>query len=147
MLEKELTNSLGTNVRIYGVDYSVFKELLELKGVGIESRENDAYDIVNIGKITTKLNYKELFNKKVRLDSVDIENIKLNAETDRKNTKQPLLNARQEVINDKKNLSDEEIKKLASVIVNNYEILMKVSENDIENLTEQGGYSLQQQLL
>ncbi len=142
VLEKELTNSLGTNVRIYGVDYSVFKELLELKGVGIESRENDAYDIVNIGKITTKLNYKELFNKKVRLDSVDIENIKLNAETDRKNTKQPLLNARQEVINDKKNLSDEEIKKLASVIVNNYEILMKVSENDIERFNRARGVFL-----
>ena len=84
VLEKELTNALGTNVRIYGVDYSVFKELLELKGVGIESRENDAYDIVNIGKVTTKLDYRELFNKKVRLDSVDIENIKLNVKTDEK---------------------------------------------------------------
>ena len=26
VLEKELTKSIGTNVRIYGVDYSVFKE-------------------------------------------------------------------------------------------------------------------------
>lgn len=142
VLEKELTNSLGTNVRIYGVDYSVFKELLELKGVGIESRENDAYDIVNIGKVTTKLNYKELFNKKVRLDNVDIKNIKLNVKTDRENTKQPLLNARQEISNSKKVMSDEEIRNLASMIVNNYEILMKASENDIEKINRARGVFL-----
>ena len=142
VLEKELTNSLGTNVRIYGVDYSVFKELLELKGVGIESRENDAYDIVNIGKVTTKLNYKELFNKKVRLDSVDIENIKLNVKTDRENTKQPLLNARQEIANSKKVMSDEEVRNLASVVVNNYEILMKVSDRDTEKFNRAKGIFL-----
>ena len=130
VLEKELTNSFGTTVRIYGVDYSVFKEILELKGVGIESRENDAYDIVNIGKITTKLNYKELFNKKVRLDSIDIKNIDLNVKTDRKNTKQPLLNARQEVVATNKKMSDEDVKKIATVIVNNYDVLMKVSQED-----------------
>ena len=132
VLEKELTKSVGVPVRIYGVDYSVFKELLELKGVGVESRENDAYDIVNIGKITTKLNYKEFFNKKIRIDSVDIENIKINAETGRQKTKQPLLNARQEVISNNKKMSDEDMKKLAAVLVNNYELLLKVSENDIE---------------
>lgn len=139
VLEKELTNALGTNVRIYGVDYSVFKELLELKGVGIESRENDAYDIVNIGKVTTKLDYRELFNKKVRLDSVDIENIKLNVKTDRENTKQPLLNARQEIANSKKVMSDEEVRNLASVVVNNYEILMKVSDKDAEKFNRAKG--------
>lgn len=142
VLEKELTNALGTNVRIYGVDYSVFKELLELKGVGIESRENDAYDIVNIGKVTTKLDYRELFNKKVRLDSVDIENIKLNVKTDRENTKQPLLNARQEIANSKKVMSDEEVRNLASVVVNNYEILMKVSDKDAEKFNRAKGVFL-----
>lgn len=142
VLEKELTNALGTNVRIYGVDYSVFKELLELKGVGIESRENDAYDIVNIGKVTTKLDYRELFNKKVRLDSVDIENIKLNVKTDRENTKQPLLNARQEIANSKKVMSDEEVRNLASVVVNNYEILMKVSDKDVEKFNRAKGVFL-----
>lgn len=142
VLEKELTNALGTNVRIYGVDYSVFKELLELKGVGIESRENDAYDIVNIGKVTTKLDYRELFNKKVRVDSVDIENIKLNVKTDRENTKQPLLNARQEIANSKKVMSDEEVRNLASVVVNNYEILMKVSDKDAEKFNRAKGVFL-----
>lgn len=142
VLEKELTNALGTNVRIYGVDYSVFKKLLELKGVGIESRENDAYDIVNIGKVTTKLDYRELFNKKVRLDSVDIENIKLNVKTDRENTKQPLLNARQEIANSKKVMSDEEVRNLASVVVNNYEILMKVSDKDAEKFNRAKGVFL-----
>ena len=142
VLEKELTNALGTNVRIYGVDYSVFKELLELKGVGIESRENDAYDIANIGKVTTKLDYRELFNKKVRLDSVDIENIKLNVKTDRENTKQPLLNARQEIANSKKVMSDEEVRNLASVVVNNYEILMKVSDKDAEKFNRAKGVFL-----
>lgn len=142
VLEKELTNALGTNVRIYGVDYSVFKELLELKGVGIESRENDAYDIVNIGKVTTKLDYRELFNKKVRLDSVDIENIKLNVKTDRENTKQPLLNVRQEIANSKKVMSDEEVRNLASVVVNNYEILMKVSDKDAEKFNRAKGVFL-----
>lgn len=131
-LEKTLINSLGTNVRIYGVDYSVFKELLELKGIGIESKENDAYDIVHIGNITTKLNYKELFNKKIRLNSVDIKDIGINVKTDRKNTKQPLLNARQEVVaGSNERLSDEEIKKMADIVINNYELLAKVSEKDI----------------
>lgn len=130
VLEKELTKSLGTTVRIYGVDYSVFKELLELKGVGVESRENDAYDIVNIGNITTKLNYKELFNKKVRLDSVDIKNISFNMETNRENVKQPLLNARQEIVSTNKPMSDEEIKKIAAMVLNNYEALAKVSKDD-----------------
>ncbi len=133
VLEKELTNSLGTPVRIYGVDYSVFKELLELKGVGIESKQNDAYDIVNIGKITTKLNYKELFNKKVRVDSVDIKDIALNVKTNRKNVRQPLLNARQEIAGtNTEKMSEEEIKALASMILNNYEALIKISEKDVE---------------
>ena len=84
-LEKELTNSLGTPVRIYGVDYSVFKELLELKGIGIESRENEAYDVVRIGNITTKFDYKEFLNKKLRADKIDIKDIAFNVKTDRKN--------------------------------------------------------------
>lgn len=142
VLEKELTNSLGTPVRIYGVDYSVFKELLELKGIGIESRENDAYDIVHIGNINTKLNYKELFNKKVRLDSVDIINIELNKKTERKNKKQPLLNARQEIVVSNKKISDEDVKNIASLIVNSYESLMKVPQEDVERFNTAKGIFL-----
>ena len=143
VLEKELTNSLGTPVRIYGVDYSVFKELLELKGVGIESKENDAYDIVHIGKITTKLNYKELFNKKIRVDSVNIENIDLNVKTDRKNVKQPLLNARQEVTGtNTEKLSEAELKAIADTVLNNYQLLLKVSDNDAERFKRARGIFL-----
>ena len=135
ILEKELTNSLGTKVRIYGVDYSIFKELLELKGIGIESKENDARDIIYIENITTKLNYKELFNKKIKVDSVDIKNISLDVETDRKNERHPLLNARQEIASTNvERLSDDEIEEIVATILNNYKILLNTSENNTEEL-------------
>ena len=134
ILEKELTNSLGTKVRIYGVDYSVFKELLELKGVGIESKENDAFDIVHIGNITTKLNYKELFNKKIKVDRIDVENISINVKTDRKNERRPLLNARQEIASTNvERLSDDEIKNIVATILNNYKILLNTPQNNQED--------------
>lgn len=130
VLEKELTKSLGTPVRIYGVDYSIFKELLELKGVGIESRENDAYDVVHIGNITTKLNYKEFLNKKLRADKIDIKNIGFNVKTDRKNVKTPLLNAKQEIAEtNTKTLSQDEVKALAGIVLNNYELFMKSAKD------------------
>lgn len=131
VLEKELTNSLGSTVRIYGVDYSVFKELLELKGVGVESKENDAYDIVNIGKITTKLNYKELFNKKIRVDRVDIKDIGINVKTNRKNVMEPIR--RPEEVKTKDSMSDEEIKNIANNVLKNYEALVKATEGNEEN--------------
>lgn len=135
VLEKELTNSLGTNVRIYGVDYSVFKELLELKGVGVESRENDAYDIIHIGKITTKLNYKELFNKKIRVDGVDIKDVSFNMKTDRKNVMQPLINARQEVVSTNvERISDEDAKTLIATVLENYKAFLNVPVERAEEM-------------
>lgn len=132
-LERELTNSFGTNVRIHGVDYSIFKEELDLKGIGIESLENDAYDIVRIGEIKTKLNYKELFNKKLRLNRVDVKDIALNVKTDRENKKKPLLNQRQEIATSKENqLSDKDIQKILNLIVKNYDYLVNSSGKDTE---------------
>lgn len=137
VLEKELTKSIGTNVRIYGVDYSVFKEKLDLKGIGIESLENDAVDIVQIGKISTKLNYKELFNKKVRLNRVDIKDIALNVKTNRKNVKKPLLNARQEIVKSNSvKLSQEDINKISKIVVNNYDYLIKNSKIDTDKFNQ-----------
>lgn len=137
VLERELTNSLGTNVRIYGVDYSVFKEQLDLKGIGIESLENDAYDIVKIGKISTKLNYKELFNKKIRLNKVDIKDIDINVKTDRKNVKKPILNKRQEVIKSNNvKLSQADIEKISKIIVTNYDYLIKNNKMDSEKFKQ-----------
>ena len=131
-LEKELTNSLGTPVRIYGVDYSVFKELLELKGIGIESRENEAYDVVRIGNITTKFDYKEFLNKKLRADKIDIKDIAFNVKTDRKNTKTSAVQEENSVKTNTEKLSQDEIKAFAGILLNNYELFVKSVQNNPE---------------
>lgn len=131
-LEKELTNSLGTPVRIYGVDYSVFKELLELKGIGIESRENEAYDVVRIGNITTKFDYKEFLNKKLRADKIDIKDIAFNVKTDRKNTKTSGVQEENSVKTNTEKLSQDEIKAFAGILLNNYELFVKSVQNNPE---------------
>lgn len=131
-LEKELTNSLGTPVRIYGVDYSVFKELLELKGIGIESRENEAYDVVRIGNITTKFDYKEFLNKKLRADKIDIKDIAFNVKTDRKNTKTSAVQEENSVKINTEKLSQDEIKAFAGILLNNYELFVKSVQNNPE---------------
>lgn len=132
-LEKKLTVSLGTKVRIHGVDYSIFKEKLDLYGIGVESLENDAYDIVKIGEVSTKLNYKEIFNKKIKVDRVDIKNICLNVKTERKNIKKPVLNQKQEIVNsDAFELSKEDINKISQLVIKNYDYLIKFSEKDTE---------------
>lgn len=132
VLEKELTNSLGTPVRIYGVDYSVFKELLELKGIGVESRENEAYDVVRIGNITTKFDYKEFLNKKLRADKIDIKDIAFNVKTDRKNTKTSIAQEENSVKTNTEKLSQDEIKAFAGIVLNNYELFVKSVQNNPE---------------
>ena len=133
VLEKELTTSLGTPVRIYGVDYSIFKELLELKGVGIESKENESYDVVHIGNITTKLNYKEFLNKKLRADKIDIEDINFNVKTKRENTKISNLAEEKEVEVNNKKLSEQDLKEISKVLLDSYELFVKSTQNKPEN--------------
>ena len=133
VLEKELTTSLGTPVRIYGVDYSIFKELLELKGVGIESKENESYDVVHIGNITTKLNYKEFLNKKLRADKIDIEDINFNVKTKRENTKISNLAEEKVVEINNKKLSEQDLKEISKVLLDSYELFVKSTQNKPEN--------------
>lgn len=133
VLEKELTTSLGTPVRIYGVDYSIFKELLELKGVGIESKENESYDVVHIGNITTKLNYKEFLNKKLRADKIDIENINFNVKTERKNTKISNIAEEKVVEINNKKLSEQDLKEISKILLDSYELFVKSTQNNPEN--------------
>ena len=133
VLEKELTTSLGTPVRIYGVDYSIFKELLELKGVGIESKENESYDVVHIGNITTKLNYKEFLNKKLRADKIDIEDINFNVKTKRENTKISNLAEEKVVEVNNKKLSEQDLKEISKVLLDSYELFVKSTQNKPEN--------------
>lgn len=133
VLEKELTTSLGTPVRIYGVDYSIFKELLELKGVGIESKENESYDVVHIGNITTKLNYKEFLNKKLRADKIDIENINFNVKTERKNTKISNIAEEKVIEINNKKLSEQDLKEISKVLLDSYELFVKSTQNNPEN--------------
>lgn len=133
VLEKELTTSLGTPVRIYGVDYSIFKELLELKGVGIESKENESYDVVHIGNITTKLNYKEFLNKKLRADKIDIEDINFNVKTKRENKKISNLAEEKVVEVNNKKLSEQDLKEISKVLLDSYELFVKSTQNKPEN--------------
>lgn len=131
MLEKELTNSLETKVRIYGVDYFVFKEKLELKGLGIESKEDDSIDAIYIKNISTNIKINELVNKKISLENLEIRDIELNKKTDRKNVKTPVRNGEYQLAN--KEYTSDEFKTIATNFINNYKIMISgMSADDLE---------------
>lgn len=131
MLEKELTNSLETKVRIYGVDYFVFKEKLELKGLGIESKEDDSVDAIYINKISTNIKINELVNKKIALENLEIRDIELNKKTDRKNVNPPVRTGEYQLAN--KEYTSDEFKTIATNFLNNYKIMISgMSADDLE---------------
>ncbi|MFK4785029.1 hypothetical protein [Fusobacterium sp. MFO224] len=67
-IEKEMTKGLGVNVKVYGVDYSVFKNFLELKKIEIE-------DISTIEKVDAKLDFSEIFDKKIEISRIDVKGL------------------------------------------------------------------------
>lgn len=109
VLEKELTNSLESKVRIYGVDYYIFKERLELKGIGVESKEDDSLDAIYVGKVTTNIKFKEIFNKKIALQNLEIKDIELNKKTKRENKNTPMPASGVELAN--KKIDNKELEK------------------------------------
>lgn len=67
-IEKEMTKELGTNVRIYGVDYSIFKNFLELKKIEIE-------DISSIEKMDIKLNFSDILSKRIKIKDINVQGL------------------------------------------------------------------------
>ncbi len=131
VLQKHLSESMKTNVRIYGVDYFVFKEKLLLKGIGVESLVNSSLDSIYIESIETNLKLSELINKKLFIESINIKNIELNKETDRENTISTEVSQTVAVSDD--NLSAEEISNLRDSLANNYQTLVQyVNAEDLQ---------------
>jgi len=67
-IEKEMTKGLGANVKVYGVDYSIFKNFLELKKIEIE-------DIATIEKVDTNLDFSKIFNKQIQINKIDVKEL------------------------------------------------------------------------
>lgn len=128
VLEKEMSNALESKVRIYGVDYFIFKEKLELKGIGIESKEDDSVDAVFINRVATNIKLQEIFDKKIRLENLEIKDIELNKKTNRKNTKPAVRVAQTEIAN--KTLTQEEIQNLTDSFLVNYQALLTKLKSD-----------------
>lgn len=74
-LEDNLTTSLETPVKIDGVIYNLFGNKLNINGIRIESKEDSSTDIVRVGNISTKINFKKIFDKEITLENVDINDI------------------------------------------------------------------------
>ena len=64
-LEENLTASLETPVRIDTATYSLLGKKLSINGLKVESKENSSTNIVVIGNISTKINYKKIFDKEI----------------------------------------------------------------------------------
>ena len=128
VLEKEMSKALESNVRIYGVDYFIFKERLELKGIGIESKEDESIDAIFINKVSTNIKLQQIFDKKIGLENLEIKDIELNKKTDRKNTKPAIRTAQAELTN--KKLSPEEVQKLTESFLVNYQYLIEKLKSD-----------------
>lgn len=79
-IEKEMTKELGTNVEIYGVDYSIFKNFLELKKIEIE-------DTSSIEKVDAKLDFSDILNKRIEIENINVEGLEFH-----KNKVEMLLN-------------------------------------------------------
>lgn len=67
-IEKEMTKELGTNVKIYGVDYSIFKNFLELKKIEIEG-------ISSIEKMDVKLKFSDILSKRIEIEDMDVKGL------------------------------------------------------------------------
>lgn len=68
IIEKEMTKALETKVQVYGVDYSVFKNFLELKKITIE-------DVATIEKIDTQFNFSKILSKNIQVKEIDVKNL------------------------------------------------------------------------
>lgn len=128
VLEKQMTEALESNVRIYGVDYFIFKEKLELKGIGIESKEDESIDAIYINRVSTNIKLQQIFDKKIGLENLEIRDIELNKKTDRKNTKPVVRKVETELTN--KKISPEEMQKLTESFLVNYQHLLTKLKSD-----------------
>lgn len=110
-LEENLTKSLEANVKIDSVGYNIFGGILNIDGLKIESNEDSSQDVVKIGSISTKINYRKIFEKEITLESVDVENILLipsKSDTGLKAIKQ-----------------EDATKELAASIIKNYKLMFE----------------------
>lgn len=134
VLEKELSTSLESKVRIYGVDYYIFKEKLELKGIGIENKDNTSLDAIYINRVTTNIKLKDIFNKKISLQNLEIKDIEIDKKTKRKNTNtsnQPVEETAM-VVNERK-ISQEDMQRISQSLVNDYQnLLQNLGSDNIE---------------
>lgn len=134
VLEKELSASLESKVRIYGVDYYIFKEKLELKGIGIENKDDTSLDAIYINRVTTNIKLKDIFNKKISLQNLEIKDIEIDKKTKRKNTN--ISNQQVEetamVVNERK-ISQEDMQRISQSLVNDYQnFLQNLGSDNIE---------------
>lgn len=134
VLEKELSTSLESKVRIYGVDYYIFKEKLELKGIGIENKDDTSLDAIYINRVTTNIKLKDIFNKKISLQNLEIKDIEIDKKTKRKNTNtsnQPVEETAM-VVNERK-ISQEDMQRISQSLVNDYQnLLQNLGSDNIE---------------
>ncbi|MGO2118618.1 MAG: hypothetical protein ACTH29_06745 [Fusobacterium sp.] len=110
-LEDNLTTSLETPVKIDTATYSFIGNKLSINGLRVESKENSSSDIVIIGNISTKINYKKIFDKEITLENVDVSDIYLIPSTG----KTGLSTIKNE----------DETKKLAASIIKNYKLIFE----------------------
>ncbi len=131
VLEKELSNSLESNVRIYGVDYYIFKEKLELKGIGIENREDSSLDAIYVDRVTTNIKLKDIFNKKISLQNLEIKDIELNKKTKRKNINETKIQEeKSEMIINERKINQEELQVISQRLINDYQNLLQNLKSD-----------------
>lgn len=134
VLEKELSTSLESKVRIYGVDYYIFKEKLELKGIGIENKDDTSLDAIYINRVITNIKLKDIFNKKISLQNLEIKDIEIDKKTKRKNTNtsnQPVEETAM-VVNERK-ISQEDMQRISQSLVNDYQnLLQNLGSDNIE---------------
>lgn len=128
VLEKELSTSLESKVRIYGVDYYIFKEKLELKGIGIENKEDTSLDAIYINRVTTNIKLKDIFNKKISLQNLEIKDIELNKKTKRENTN-PQIRTSEMIVNERK-IDQGDVQRISQSLINDYQNLLQNLKSD-----------------
>lgn len=67
-IEKEMTKELGTKVEIYGVDYSIFKNFLEMKKIKIKN-------ISFIEKVEANFNFSKILEKKIIVKNIEVKGL------------------------------------------------------------------------
>ncbi|MFK4785504.1 hypothetical protein [Fusobacterium sp. MFO224] len=121
-LEQNLTSALETNVKIDTVGYNIFGKTLNIDGLRIESKEDSSTDVIKIGKISTKINYKKIFDKEITIENMDVKDIIL------------IPSKSDTALNTIK--KEEATKELAASIIKNYKLIFEKINFKNEEQTE-----------